>query len=122
MFLCEGKCKVEKETPDGTITKRCGLLREIIMNNALTSETKTIELCVFDAIMNSLHRQEQGQVRIQSAVESDRNENANQMEMTRKVIANGLLMGAVAANDLRMAEVERAKIANSEVIECTKVV
>ena len=90
-MFCDGKCKIEKETEEGTIVKRCGLFRELIMSNELTGEKKPIEMCVFDAMVNSLHRQEQGQVRMQAAVESSRNETVDSSLNTQKIIAEGFL-------------------------------
>ena len=80
-MFCDGKCEVTKETEEGTI----------IIKNEVTGETRTQKICVFDAIMNSLHRQEQGQVRIQAAVESDRNEYAKNMTNLNDTVAKGFL-------------------------------
>jgi hypothetical protein len=90
-MICDGKCKIEKETEEGVVTKKCGLFRTVIFQNNLDGKTQEFEMCVFDAIMNSLHRQEQGQIRVQAAVESSRNENADGMAKAHDIIARGFL-------------------------------
>lgn len=65
-MFCDGKCS-QKD-------KRCGLYAQLTLKNDITGEVKIEDRCVLWAIMVSLHRQEQGQSRIQEAVESSRNE------------------------------------------------
>jgi len=69
--------------------KKCGLLVEVTMQNG--SEIKNIELCVFTAILESLYRIENGNIRLQAAIESARNQkNIDDLEI-KETIANGFL-------------------------------
>lgn len=90
-FFCNGKCKFEKETEEGTITKKCGLYAELIWEDKIKGKTNTEEVCVLWAIMTSLHRLEQANVRLQAAVESHRNEAVKHSEDINKTLATGLL-------------------------------
>lgn len=65
-MFCDGIC-----TKKG---KKCGLLTEIIMENKMAGEIKTVEICVFKASFESQLRAEQGNIRLQAAIESKRNE------------------------------------------------
>ena len=54
-MLCDGKCK--------TKNKKCGLLKELIIE--VNGKPDTIEKCAFEAMLDSMLRQEQANIRIQ---------------------------------------------------------
>lgn len=82
-MFCDGICKKGK--------KQCGQLIEIIMKNDLTGEVRSEEKCTIKGIYESLIRQEQGQIRIQAAVESGRNENVKHLRSQDQTLAAGFL-------------------------------
>jgi len=82
-MFCDGKCKKGN--------KRCGLMLDVFMRNDVTGGEKVIEKCAIIGIFESLVRQEQGQIRIQSAVESGRNENVKCLREQDKTLAAGFL-------------------------------
>ena len=82
-MFCDGKCENGK--------KRCGLYANMTMKNDLTGELKQYDRCILYSVMDSLARQEQGQIRVERAVESSRNESVEQMHMARDTIARGFL-------------------------------
>ena len=85
-MFCDGKCIKGK--------KKCGLLYEVIMEHIGPTGEKsveTIEKCAFHHILDSIVRQETGQIRIQKAVEENRNEKADGDEKISQVIAKGFL-------------------------------
>ncbi|MBW1996368.1 MAG: hypothetical protein JRJ29_00245 [Deltaproteobacteria bacterium] len=98
-MLCDGKCKKGK--------KRCGCLIDIVLKNDLTGETKVEEHCVFKAIFTSLARQEQGQIRIQAAVENSRNENVKYLRENTEAIATGFMGLVKAAEEARNRQLEQ---------------
>ena len=93
-MFCDGEC--EKKN------KHCGLFAELTMKNDLTGDIKQIKRCVLYAIFDSLSRQEQGQILIERAVQSSRNEAAEQMHMARDTIAKGFL-GLIKEAEIRTA-------------------
>jgi len=85
-MFCDGKCFKGK--------KKCGLLCEIIMERVGPTGQKTVEAiekCVFHHILDSIVRQEKGQIRMQKAIESSRNEKADGDEKIAQMIAKGFL-------------------------------
>lgn len=90
-MFCDGKCDIKVETAEGTLNKRCGLFRNLIHSNELTGETKEFGMCVFDGILQSMLRTEQGQVRVQAAIESARNEQASGLRSMRGVLVQGFM-------------------------------
>lgn len=80
-MLCDGKCRSKN--------KKCGLLKELIVS--VNGKPQTIEKCVFEAILDSMLRQEQASVRIQAAIEHSRNEHSNEDLETRKAVAHGFI-------------------------------
>jgi hypothetical protein len=82
-MFCNGKCKKGN--------KRCGLLLDVIMKNDMTGANKVIEQCAIIGVFESMVRQEQGQIRIQAAVESGRNENVKCLQSQDKTLATGFL-------------------------------
>ena len=80
-MLCNGICKTKH--------KKCGLLKELIVK--IDSKTETIEKCVFGAMLDSMIRSEQADIRIQAAIEHSRNQqNTDELE-SRKAIAHGFV-------------------------------
>lgn len=96
-MFCNGEC--EKKG------KKCGLLYDIIMEHAGPTgqnSVETITKCAFHHILDSLIRQEQGQVRIQSSVDSARNQKANDDKRSSHIMGTGFmaLTHAVNNNDI----------------------
>lgn len=96
-MFCNGECKKGKN-------KRCGLLLDIMMKNDLTGEQKVVEKCALQSIAESLWNQEQGQIRIQSAVENGRNEQAKWGRTQNKTLAQGFLGLIHSVNESTEAE------------------
>ena len=96
-MFCDGQCTKKN--------KKCGLLLTVTMSNSLTGQHKTEDKCAFLCMAESLWNQEHGQVRIQAAVESDRNEQAKWGREQNHTLAQGFLglIHTVNAN----AEAER---------------
>ena len=82
-MFCNGKCKKRNS--------QCGLLLSIIKSNSQTKEQKMEEKCALLSIAESLWSQEHGQIRIQAAVESGRNEQVRGAREQNKTIAQGFL-------------------------------
>ena len=85
-MFCDGICKKKN--------KKCGLLYEVIMEHNSPDGSKkieTVEKCVFHHILDSMNRQETGQIRIQQAVEDSRNEKANSDHKISSVVATGFM-------------------------------
>ena len=80
-MLCNGICKTKH--------KKCGLLKELIVK--IDSKTETIEKCVFGAMLDSMIRSEQADIRIQAAIEHSRNQQNNDELEARKAIAHGFV-------------------------------
>ncbi len=98
-MFCDGKkCKKGK--------KQCGLLGTVTMQKG--GESIIIEECVFKSIRNSLFRQEQGNIRIQAAVESQRNEEVKSSQNINDTIAKGLV-AVVKSVRGRSLEIENPK-------------
>ena len=80
-FLCDGICRKK--------SKKCGHLKELIVQ--VDSKPQTIEKCVFEAMMDSLLRQEQSNIRIQAAIEHSRNQkNTDDLEI-KKMVGHGFI-------------------------------
>lgn len=115
-MFCNGVCKKGN--------KRCGLLLDIYMRNDLTGGEKVVEKCAIIGIFDSLVRQEQGQIRIQAAVESGRNENVKCLREQDKTLATGFLgllkyaeqRDEEAIEYHRQMEEEQAKYIEAELI------
>ncbi len=82
-MFCDGICKKRN--------KKCGLLVDVVMSNELTQNTKVMEKCALIGLYESMIRQEQGQIRIQAAVESGRNEQSKGMKSQTETLASGFL-------------------------------
>jgi len=80
-MFCNGQCR--------TKNKKCGLLKELIVE--INGKPDTIEKCIFEAILDSMFRQEQANIRIQAAIEHSRNQqNSDELE-TQKAVAHGFI-------------------------------
>ncbi len=90
-MFCDGKCKDEIETADGTLVKKCGLWRSLVTKDKQTQEITEYDMCIFDALMNSLHRLEDIGVVKASTIQEQRNETTRQSVMVSKTIADGFL-------------------------------
>ena len=78
-MFCKGKDKCNK----------CAHLKELIVT--VNSKPQTIKKCIFEAILDSMFRQEQADIRIQAAIESGRNQqNTDELE-TQKAVAHGFI-------------------------------
>ena len=64
---------------------------EVVMSNDLTQDTKVLKKCAIIGVFESMTRQEQGQIRIQAAVESGRNETSKWMRNQNETMATGFL-------------------------------
>ncbi len=93
-MFCDGKC-VKKN-------KRCGLFRQMTLKKG--EEIKTVDQCVFMAILDSQLRQEQGNIRIQAAVESQRNEESSSFQNINDTIAKGFIGLLKSVGDKRMID------------------
>jgi hypothetical protein len=100
-MFCDGKCTKGR--------KKCGLFLEIFMKNDVTGNEKVIEKCAIIGLFESMVRQEQGQIRIQAAVESGRNENVKCLRRQDETLATGFL-GLLRFAQERSAEEEAERI------------
>jgi hypothetical protein len=111
-MFCDGVCKKGR--------KRCGLMLDVFLKNDLTGDQKVVEKCAIIGIFESMARQEQGQIRIQAAVESGRNENVKQLRKQDETLATGFL-GLLRLTQEREEEeperVEMIHIEDAEIIE-----
>lgn len=80
-MFCDGKCKKKN--------KKCGLFREVYKD--INGKIEPFEECIFLHMLESQLRVEQGNIRLQSAVESGRNEKANSDHMIANTIATGFV-------------------------------
>ena len=116
-MFCDGVCKKGKKT--------CGLLVEIVMKNDLTGEVRAHDKCAVKGMYESMIRQEQGQIRIQAAVESGRNENVKCLRSQDQTLAAGFLgllkyaqeRDEEAVEHCRMIEERKEKYIEAEIIE-----
>ena len=69
--------------------KKCNHYKELIIKHQ--GKPETIHKWVFEAIMDSLFRQEAANIRIQAAIESSRNEQVKLSNNISKTIAHGFL-------------------------------
>ena len=83
-MFCDGKC-VDKKG------RRCGMLMEIVLENMRTNTPEIQQKCCFHAMVESLHRLEYGDRRIQAAVESSRNENVKYSSAVQETISKGFM-------------------------------
>jgi len=82
-MLCDGQCTKKN--------KRCGLLAELWMENAITKEKEKVDKCIFLAILESLFRLERHQDGLHAAFNSLRNENVKSAREQKQTIAEGFL-------------------------------
>ena len=103
-MFCKGKEKCEK----------CGHLKELIVQ--VDSKPQTIKKCVFEAMLDSLLRQEQSSIRIQAAIEHSRNQqNTDELE-TQKAVAHGFI-GLIHTFQNNPEAVKQAGISKSKLIK-----
>jgi len=69
--------------------KKCNHYKELIVE--IDGKPSTIYKCLFEAILDSMLRQEYASVRIQSAIESSRNENVKYNNKLNTTLANGFI-------------------------------
>jgi hypothetical protein len=111
-MFCDGNCKKGK--------KKCGMMLDVFMTNDVTGEKKVVEKCAVIGIFESMTRQEQGQIRIQAAVESGRNENVKHLRKQDETLATGflgLLRLAQEREHKEAEKVEMIEIGNEEIVE-----
>jgi hypothetical protein len=98
-------------------SRKCGLLLEITMQNDMTGEVQNEKVCAFTAMLHSMHRLEQGQVRLQAATESSRNEACNYSKKVADTVATGFLGMIHTLNDSeksdKMVKVLKLAISNT---------
>lgn len=112
-MFCDGNCKKGR--------KRCGLLLDIFMKNDVSGTEKVVEKCAIVGLFESQVRQEQGQIRIQAAVESGRNENVKCLRRQDETLATGFLGLLRLAQERTIEEeahrVEMLHVGGEEIIE-----
>lgn len=89
-MFCNGKCKKIENNEEIT----CGLLYEVIMERVGpngNNNMETVRQCVFKFMIDSVHRLEQGNIRIQSAIENARNQKADDDHRSSTVTATGFM-------------------------------
>jgi len=104
-MFCDGKCEKGR--------KRCGMLLDVFMKNDVTGAEKVIQKCAVIGIFESMTRQEQGQIRIQAAVESSRNESVRWMRNQNETLATGFLGLIYATQDDEEAQRKIKYLANT---------
>ena len=97
-MFCDGQCTKGKKT--------CGMLMELVMENKKSGKVEVQKKCCLHAMVESMHRLEQGTVRVQAAVESERNESVKMGEKVTQVIANGFTGLIETAKDRPLLEGE----------------
>lgn len=80
-MFCDGQCTKGK--------KVCGMLMDTIMENKKSGKVETHKKCCLHFMVESLHRLEQGDIRLQAAIESNRNESVKMGNKVTEVIAKG---------------------------------
>ena len=82
-MFCDGVCEKGK--------KKCGLFYSIFMENTISKKVEEVKKCVFLHMADSFMRLEHGDIRIQAAIESSRNERANADKKMSSVVATGFI-------------------------------
>jgi len=90
-MFCDGKCEKGK--------KRCGLLYGIILEETVTGKVEEVQKCAFHHMADSFMRLEGGNIKLQAAVESSRNEKANGDNKLSSVVATGFIGMLHAMNE-----------------------
>ena len=105
-MLCDGRCRNKN--------KKCGLLKELIIE--INGKPDTIEKCALEAILDSMLRQEQANIRIQAAIEHSRNQqNSDELE-ARSAIAHGFI-GLIHTFQQNPEAVKQAGVSKSKLIK-----
>ena len=87
---------------------KCNHLKELIVE--IDNKPQTIKKCVFEAILDSLLRQEQGDIRIQASIESCRNEQVKQSQEMNNIIANGFLSLVSSVDESKKEYIEYKEV------------
>ena len=111
-MFCDGQCKKDN--------KICGLFYGIILQNNITGSIENIEKCAFHHIADSFMRLEQGNIKLQAAVESSRNEQANSDHKMSSIVATGFIGMLHAFNENPEKFKKSLKILNSVAISENK--
>jgi len=90
-MYCDGVCE-----KDG---KKCGHYITLTMHDTQTTKTSVIDLCRFQAILDSLLRMEKNHLGIQQAVESQRNEEVKTGDKLAQAMDTGFRRVAKATKD-----------------------
>ena len=90
-MFCDGQCIKGKKT--------CGLLYSVFMENVMTKQVEEVKKCAFLHMADSFARLEGGNVRLQAAVESSRNEQANADHKSSSIMATGFVGMLHAMNE-----------------------
>jgi len=103
-MFCKGKDKCNK----------CAHLKELIVTVNL--KPQTIKKCIFEAILDSMFRQEQANIRIQAAIEHSRNQqNSDELE-ARAAIAHGFI-GLIHTFQQNPEAIKQAGISKSKLMK-----
>lgn len=105
-MFCDGICSKKN--------KNCGLLAEYTVEK--NGEISTVRKCVLHALFDSMLRQEQANIRIQSAIEHSRNQqNKDELE-TQKAVAHGFI-GLIHTFQQNPEAVKQAGISKSKLVK-----
>ena len=103
-MFCKGKDKCNK----------CAHLKELIV--MVASKPQTIKKCVFEAMLDSMIRNEQADIRIQAAIEHSRNQqNTDELE-TQKAVAHGFI-GLIHTFQQNPEAVKQAGVSKQKLIK-----
>ena len=111
-MFCDGICENKK--------KKCGLLYSVFMENTMTGQVEEVKKCAFLHMADSFQRLERGNINIQAAVESSRNEVANADNKMSSIIATGFIGMLHAFNENPEKFKKSLKILNSVAISENK--
>jgi hypothetical protein len=90
-MFCDGECE-----KDG---KKCGQYITLTMHDSQTTKTENVDLCRFQAMLDSQLRMEKGNIRIQAAVESQRNEEVKSGQKVATAVDTGFRRVAQATRE-----------------------
>jgi hypothetical protein len=90
-MFCDGECE-----KDG---KKCGQYITLTMHDPQSTKTETINLCRFQAMLDSQLRMEKNHIGIQAAVESQRNEEVKTGDKVVRAMDTGFRRVAQATKE-----------------------
>jgi hypothetical protein len=90
-MFCDGVCE-----KDG---KKCGHYITLTMHDSQTTKTENVDLCRFQAMLDSLFRMEKNHIGIQAAVESQRNEEVKTGKQVATAVDTGFRRVAQATKE-----------------------